>query len=182
MVRVYPITPQSQFKKQFLCYCPSNESICWMTIMSRCTVQCVQYMVKQLGLQLFWLMTNFTAMLIRVGPYFYLYRGALQLKSHAGRHYTLPLCIDSSSLPLNGQIFKPRFFHNSNMLGQVTNGVKYFRFWLRFCWDIRIFPNLPGVWYHSSAQSHSPWGMQPRGGPHHHGESTALSSTFSTCL
>ena len=39
------------------------------------------------------------------------------------------------------------FFHHSNQPGPLTNGLKYFRFWLRFRWDIRIFMNLRAVSY-----------------------------------
>ena len=46
------------------------------------------------------------------------------------------------------------FFHHSNQPGPLTNGLKYFRFWLSFCRVIWIFLNLPGVWY--CAESISP--------------------------
>ena len=41
----------------------------------------------------------------------------------------------------------PCFFHHSNLPGPLTNTLKLFRFWLRFCWVIQIFITLPGVRY-----------------------------------
>ena len=62
----------------------------------------------------------------------------------------------------------PVFFIIWTSLGQP--GLKYFRFWLGFCWVIRIFMNLPG--YHTaqsqsprvpdSARNQSPRGIIPR--------------------
>ena len=41
---------------------------------------------------------------------------------------------------------RPVFFsHNLNQPGPLTNGTKYFRFWLSFRRVIQIFMNLPGV-------------------------------------
>ena len=37
------------------------------------------------------------------------------------------------------------FFHHLNQPRPLTNGLKYFRFWLSFHRVIRIFINLPGV-------------------------------------
>ena len=45
----------------------------------------------------------------------------------------------------SNEILDPHFFHNSNQPGPLTNELKYFRFWFRFCRVIRIFMNLPGV-------------------------------------
>ena len=68
------------------------------------------------------------------------------------------------------EIFYPHFFHHSNLPGSLTNGLKYFRFWLRFRRVIRIFRgiilcrvNLPAVSYckesispqYHTQQSHS---------------------------
>ena len=44
------------------------------------------------------------------------------------------------------------FFHSSNQPGQLSNGLKYFRFWLSFCWVLRIFV----------AKKLTPWGIIPR--------------------
>ena len=38
-------------------------------------------------------------------------------------------------------------FHHSNQPGPLTNGLKYFRYWFRFCRDICIFPNFREVSY-----------------------------------
>ena len=45
----------------------------------------------------------------------------------------------------SSEIFDPHFCHHSNLPGLLTNGLKYFRIWLRFCRVIWTFPNLPGV-------------------------------------
>ena len=38
----------------------------------------------------------------------------------------------------SNEILDLHFFHHSNLPEPLTNGLKYFRFWLRFCWLIRI--------------------------------------------
>ena len=63
------------------------------------------------------------------------------------------------------QDFRTSFFHNSNLPGPLTNGLKYFRFWLRIRRVIQIFRNLR--WdnlpeYHTPV-SPSPRGFIPRG-------------------
>ena len=45
----------------------------------------------------------------------------------------------------SSEIFDHHFCHHSNLPGLLTNGLKYFRIWLRFRRVIQIFPNLPGV-------------------------------------
>ena len=65
--------------------------------------------------------------------------------------------------------FSTCFLHNSSLPGQLRNGFKYFKFWLRFRWDIQIFhKNIPSVSYCAesispgdhTAHSHSwPWGV-----------------------
>ena len=41
------------------------------------------------------------------------------------------------------------FLHYSNLPGPLTNGFKYFRFWLRFCWVIRIVGSKnQTIWIH----------------------------------
>ena len=44
------------------------------------------------------------------------------------------------------------FFHDSSLPGPLSNGLKYFKFLLRFCWFIRIVRKIsPG--YHTASQS-----------------------------
>ena len=47
----------------------------------------------------------------------------------------------------SNEIFHPHFFQHSNLTGPLTNGFKYFRFWLRFRRIFRFFLNLPAVSY-----------------------------------
>ena len=42
----------------------------------------------------------------------------------------------------SNKLFDPHFFHPSNLPGPLTNGLKYFRFWLRFSRVIWIFTGL----------------------------------------
>ena len=52
------------------------------------------------------------------------------------------------SLQAYNEIFDLHFFHHLNQPEPVTNRLKYFRFWLRFCQVIRIFrKHLPEVSY-----------------------------------
>ena len=46
----------------------------------------------------------------------------------------------------SNEIFDFQFFHNLKLSGKLTNELKYFWFWLRIRWDIRIFlsPWYPG--------------------------------------
>ena len=65
------------------------------------------------------------------------------------------------------------FFHNSNLSGPLSKGLKYFWFWLRFRWVIRIFrKNFHGVSY--CAESISP-GYATPGSHSWPRESTAIS-------
>ena len=50
----------------------------------------------------------------------------------------------------SNEIFDLKFFHHLNQPGPLTNGLK---FWLSFRRVIRIFMNLPGVWYYAESIS-----------------------------
>ena len=72
----------------------------------------------------------------------------------------------------SNEIFDLQFFlNNSNMpvQMQLTNRFKYFRFWLRICWVIRILSKkiwLPRVSYPGESISpgyHTPASQSPRG-------------------
>ena len=54
--------------------------------------------------------------------------------------------------PVQRDFQPPVFVHNYNLLGTLTNGVKYFRFWLGICELFKFF-NLPGVWFPASQSS-----------------------------
>ena len=41
--------------------------------------------------------------------------------------------------------FDLHFFHNSNLPGPLTNGLKYFRFWFRICQFIQIVQSPRGM-------------------------------------
>ena len=62
-------------------------------------------------------------------------------------------------LTLKGTVqrdFVPQlFFPNSNQLGSLTNGLKYFRFWFRFCQDIRILVSKK-----LTSRGMIPWGVK----------------------
>ena len=51
------------------------------------------------------------------------------------------------------------FFHSSNLPGPLTNGLKYFRLWLRIRWVILNFQS-PGLWY--PGETISPEYLTPR--------------------
>ena len=79
---------------------------------------------------------------------------------------TLKLFMRLLWLFIHGKVqrdFRPQvFFHNSNLPVPLTNGLKYFRFWLRIHRVIRILSPkiwLPGLSYPSKAVSR---GMIPR--------------------
>ena len=48
-------------------------------------------------------------------------------------------CDTASLKGQSNKILDHQFFHNSNQLGPLTNGLKYLRFWLSFRWVILIF-------------------------------------------
>ena len=69
----------------------------------------------------------------------------------------------------SNEIFNLPFFYNSNQHWLLTNGLKYFRFWLRIRKVIQILSSkiwLPGVSYPSESDSpwyHTPVSQSPQG-------------------
>ena len=62
----------------------------------------------------------------------------------------IPVDLDPGNVVVKGTNSPTRFstsilFHHSNQPGPLTNGLKYFRFWLRVRRAIQNFMNLPGV-------------------------------------
>ena len=71
--------------------------------------------------------------------------------SHSTYSTVCSICSPKRDSPTSFSAFS--FFHNSNLAGPLTNGLKYFRFWLSFRWVIRFL----------GSKKLTPRGIIPRG-------------------
>ena len=88
---------------------------------------------------------RYTRLYIRVGRYF-----CIEIRQVACDQSLLAVpknILSHFEGTVQGDFRPSLFFHHSNQPEPLTNGLKYFRFWFRFRWDTRIFPNLRAASY-----------------------------------